>query len=376
MKVRIKRVDQSLPLPQYETSGAVAFDFVVREDTVMPVKGFGRIPSNVIIEIPKGYMVWVTDRSSTLKKTGLLISEGIIDQDYCGDSDEILLQFYNPTDAAVVVKRGDRIAQGIFLPVGLGEWEEVASMVHASRGGFGSTDSAPVASIPQQTIPSGQRGKFIVIDGIDGSGKGTQTDLLIKRLRGVGRTVAKADFPQYGNRSAGLVENYLNGKYGADVNPYIASFFYMLDRYDASFAMRESLTQGQVVVSNRYVSANMGHQGAKFKDAQKRQGYFSWLDQYEYGVFGIPRPDITLVLHVPARVAQGLVAQKVAREYTSKSHDLFEADLAHLEAAEQTYLSICKQFENFKLIECAPDGRILPIEKIHELIWEQVINII
>ena len=86
MRVRIKQIDTSLPLPQYETSGAVAFDFVVREDTMIPARGMGRAPSNVVVEIPEGYMLWVTDRSSTLKKTGLLIAEGVIDRDFCGDN--------------------------------------------------------------------------------------------------------------------------------------------------------------------------------------------------------------------------------------------------------------------------------------------------
>lgn len=139
MKVKIKRIDKTLPLPQYETSGAVAFDFVVRETTVIPARGMNRAPANVVVEVPVGYMLWLTDRSSTLKKKGLLISEGVVDQDYCGDNDEILLQFYNPSDAEVVVERGDRIAQGVFLAIAKPEWEEVDSMDKQDRGGFGST---------------------------------------------------------------------------------------------------------------------------------------------------------------------------------------------------------------------------------------------
>ncbi|MBI1961085.1 MAG: deoxynucleoside kinase [Parcubacteria group bacterium] len=223
------------------------------------------------------------------------------------------------------------------------------------------------------------KGKFIVIDGIDGSGKATQADLLIERLRREGRTAAKADFPQYGHKSAGLVENYLNGAYGAaaEVSPYVASFFYMLDRYDASFGLRRELEQGNIVVSNRYVSANMGHQGGKFGTREARQRYFEWLDRYEYGVFDIPRPDLTIVLHVPPEVAQTLVDQKAARGYTSgASRDAHEADLNHLARASETYREMCALFPDFKLVECAPDGRMFSIEAVRELVWEQVTKII
>lgn len=223
------------------------------------------------------------------------------------------------------------------------------------------------------------RGAFIVIDGIDGSGKGTQTDLLVARLRAEGRSAVKADFPQYGTRSAGLVENYLNGKYGAssDVSPYVASFFYMLDRYDASFGLRESLGRGDLIVANRYVSANMGHQGGKFETRAERQKYFAWLDHYEYRVFGIPRPDMTLVLHVPAHIGQQNVDQKAVREYLSgASRDVHEADVSHLERAAQTYVEMCELFPDFRLIACAPKGALLSVPEVHELIWEQARNII
>lgn len=139
MKVKIKRIDKSLPLPKYETPGAVAFDFIVRETTTIEPKSVGRIPSNTVVAVPEGYMLFIKDRSSTAKKKGLLMTAGFIDQDYCGDSDEILLQFYNPTDAPVVVEKGERVAQGVFLAVLKPEWEEVDAMNKADRGGFGST---------------------------------------------------------------------------------------------------------------------------------------------------------------------------------------------------------------------------------------------
>ena len=139
MKVRIKRVDKSLPLPDYQSIGAVAFDLYSRIDTTIKPKTLERLPTNVIIAIPDGYMLEIKDRSSTLKKKGLLVSTGYIDNDFCGEEDEILLQVYNITDQDVLVEKGERIGQGVFIKVDKSEWEEVDEMNSQSRGGFGST---------------------------------------------------------------------------------------------------------------------------------------------------------------------------------------------------------------------------------------------
>ena len=140
-----------------------------------------------------------------------------------------------------------------------------------------------------------QPGKFIVIDGTDGSGKGTQTKILVKRLENLGYDVAMADFPQYGQASAGLVEQYLNGNYGTaeEVGPYKASIFYACDRYDASFKIRKWLEEGKIVISNRYVTANMGHQGGKISNRKKRKKYFDWLYELEYKIFNIPKVEVS-----------------------------------------------------------------------------------
>lgn len=139
MKIRIKRIDKSLPLPEYHTSGAVAFDLYSRIDITIKPKSLERLPTNVIIATPKGYMLEIKDRSSTLKKKGLLVSTGFIDNDYCGESDEILLQVYNLTDNDVIVEKGERLGQGVFIKVDIADWEEVETMDEISRGGFGST---------------------------------------------------------------------------------------------------------------------------------------------------------------------------------------------------------------------------------------------
>jgi dUTP pyrophosphatase len=143
MKVKIKRLDEGLPLPQYETDGAVGFDLLCRESITIDPQTVGLISANVIVETPPGYMLMVTLRGSTPRKWGLLIPHGVgvIDQDYCGNGDEIKIQVYNFTNQPVTIERGDKIAQGIFVRVDSAEWFEVSKMSSETRGGFGSTDN-------------------------------------------------------------------------------------------------------------------------------------------------------------------------------------------------------------------------------------------
>lgn len=140
LQVTIKRIDTDLPLPTYATAGSVGFDLLCREDTEIAPHSVELIPSNVIVRIPAGYMLLLTLRSSTPRRKGLLIPNGVgvIDQDYCGEGDELKVQVFNFREKAVIVKRGERIAQGIFIPVTRVTWDEVDEMGQG-RGGFGST---------------------------------------------------------------------------------------------------------------------------------------------------------------------------------------------------------------------------------------------
>ncbi len=224
-----------------------------------------------------------------------------------------------------------------------------------------------------------KKGKFIVIDGTDGSGKATQTELLIKRLKKGGYPVRMVDFPQYGKKSAALVEEYLNGQFGSarEVGPYRASIFYACDRYATSFKVRKWLNEGKIVVSNRYVTANMGHQGGKIKNRKDRDKYFKWLYNLEYSLFDIPKPNLNIILHTDAAIAQKLVDKKGNRNYVGgKRRDLHEKDLEHLCDAEKVYLEIAKAFPGFALVECTKDGRIMAREDIGKLIWDKAKKIL
>ena len=145
MKVNIKRIDKTLPLPKYETAGSVGFDLICRESAEIAPQSIVLIPANIIVETPPGYMLMVCLRSSTPRKLGLLMPQGvgIVDNDYCGEEDELKIQVYNFTDKVVSVERGSRIAQAVFVRVDTAEWNEVEQMNAPSRGGFGSTDSSP-----------------------------------------------------------------------------------------------------------------------------------------------------------------------------------------------------------------------------------------
>jgi len=220
------------------------------------------------------------------------------------------------------------------------------------------------------------KGKLLVIDGTDGSGKGTQTKILVERLKTEGFRVETISFPQYGQKSAGPVENYLNGQYGSaeDVGPYRGSILYAIDRYDASFKMKSWLNDGAIIVCDRYVTANMGHQGSKIKDEKELTEYLEWLHHLEYHIFDIPKPDLNVILHVSPTTSQRLVDQKAQREYIGdKKRDIHEADISHLIAAEQTYLTIAKNHpEYFKVIECEENETLKSPEEISELLWSTI----
>jgi dUTP pyrophosphatase len=141
MDVLIKRIDDSLPLPEYQTDGSVFFDLAARERTEIAPQSIGLIPLNIVVATPEGYLFLLVPRSSTPIKKGLLIPNGIgvIDQDYCGNEDEVRLLAYNFSGEAVTVERGERIAQAGFVRVDRATWSEVESMAGSNRGGFGST---------------------------------------------------------------------------------------------------------------------------------------------------------------------------------------------------------------------------------------------
>ncbi|MDD5490062.1 MAG: thymidylate kinase [Candidatus Moranbacteria bacterium] len=222
-----------------------------------------------------------------------------------------------------------------------------------------------------------KKGLFIVFDGTDGSGKATQTELLVKKLEEEGHKVEKIDFPQYGKKSAALVEEYLRGGYGTaeEVGPYRASIFYACDRYAAGVKIQKWLRDGKIVIANRYVTANMGHQGGKIKKKSERKKYFEWLHNLEYKIFEISKPDINLILHVEAEIAQKLALKKRKKRYLkSNKADIHELDLKHLKNAEKIYIEIAEMMPDILLIECMKGENLMSKRDVGELVWNKVVK--
>ncbi len=232
------------------------------------------------------------------------------------------------------------------------------------------------------------KGKFIVIEGIDGSGKNTQKNLLVKKLKDLDYEVEMIDFPQYGKKSAGLVENYLNGKYGSseDVGPYRASIFYACDRYDISLKIRKWLQEGKTVIADRYTASNMGHQGGKIEDKEEREKYLKWLYDFEYKLLSIPEPDLNIILKVSPEFSMKMankiedkvkIKKREAYLGDSTKQDLHEKDKNHLTNTLASYLKLLEEYpEKFKLVECLDGDSLLSPEVIHKKVWNLIQEIL
>ena len=183
-------------------------------------------------------------------------------------------------------------------------------------------------------------GRLIAIEGIDGSGKRTQMDLLhgITAAGEGGHSVYSTAFPQYDSWFGKMVGQFLNGDFGPldSVDPRFASLLYAGDRFEAKPKLEAALNNGQIVLVDRYVGSNLAHQTARVPP-EKRGEFRSWIEHLEYGIYDLPREDLILYLRVPPGEAQRLVARKSARSYTTAKQDILEANLRHLEQAADMY---------------------------------------
>ena len=228
-----------------------------------------------------------------------------------------------------------------------------------------------------------KRGKLIVIDGIDGSGKSTQIDLLIKHLRKDGHKVKLIDFPEYYSNFFGkfighcLSEQYYNF---VKVHPKIASVLYAADRFESKGKIEKFLKEGNIVIADRYETTNQIHQGGKISNTKKRQAFIEWLAEMEYGVFKIPKPNNVFYLSLPLSVSLKLIKerdQKNTRSYLGKKKkDLVEKDIEYLENSRKSALWLAKTQKGWVKIDCASNGDILSRENIHDMIYEKVKKII
>lgn len=218
------------------------------------------------------------------------------------------------------------------------------------------------------------RRKFIVIEGIDGAGKGTQTDLLTRAFEERGLPVAKFGFPRYESSFGRLIARFLNGEFGPlpAVDAHFSALLYAGDRFEAKPDLEAALDSGRTVVTDRYIASNLAHQAARVP-AESRAEFISWLRQLEYGTYGLPVEDLVIYLRVPADEGHRLVGLKSARSYTAKSRDLQESDVLHLKEAALVYDELA-QAPNWVTIECfdARSEKLRSPEEIHRDVLEAV----
>jgi dTMP kinase len=209
-------------------------------------------------------------------------------------------------------------------------------------------------------------GQLIAIEGIDGSGKGTQAARLRDALAADGLAVTLLSFPRYEATLFGrAIGEYLNGRFGAldAVSPYLASLLFAGDRFESRELLRTAIDEHDVVLLDRYVASNVAHQGAKL-EGDERAELADWILRVEHEVFALPRADLVLLLDLPVPAAQRQIAQKAARSYTEREADLHEADAAYLANVRAAYLALARSEPNWTTIDCAPEGTVRPIDDI------------
>jgi len=215
-------------------------------------------------------------------------------------------------------------------------------------------------------------GKLIVFEGIDGSGKSTQFELMCERLSEENRQFKRLVFPRYDKPSSALIKMYLSGEFGDNpdsVNAYAASSFYAVDRY-ASFVQewREHYESGGLVLTDRYTTSNALHQGAKVP-ADQRKRFFKWLYKYEFNLIGLPAPDIVIFMNIEAEFA----AKRLRRRQTETgtNADIHENDMAYLKNCAECGTQAADQFGWHK-INCLTDGVERDKHEVHAEVYKRV----
>ena len=217
-------------------------------------------------------------------------------------------------------------------------------------------------------------GLLVAIEGIDGSGKGTQAALLARRAAEAGREVASFSFPRYGtNAFSRLVADYLNGAFGApeSLPPEFPALLYAGDRYVARPELEAALAAGRLVVCDRYVASNLAHQAAHAPEGRSR-ALVEWIQEIEFGLYGLPRPGLTVLLDMPVEAARRLVRRKARRDYTERAEDVLEEDAAHLAEARRVYRELAVSDPSWVVVAAGEDSAPLPAARIADEVWALV----
>lgn len=222
------------------------------------------------------------------------------------------------------------------------------------------------------------KNKIIIIEGTDCSGKTTQLELLMKKLKQNNINIDQFKFPNYNSPTGKIVGGPYLGKEhisqpyfpegASKVDPKVASLYYAADRYYNKPILEELLSKGHLII-DRYVESNLGHQAGKEKDKKTRHQIFKWLYKLEYKMLQLPKPDIKILIYMPFEFGKQLKQSRIAQEKL----DQLESDEEYLKLAEQAYLELAK-IQKFKVINCIKDNKIRTIEDINEEIYNYVIK--
>ena len=218
------------------------------------------------------------------------------------------------------------------------------------------------------------KGNLIVFEGIDGSGKSTQFNMLCERFLNEARDFKRIRFPRYDKPSSALIKMYLGGELGEtpdDVNPYAASSFYAVDRY-ASYVQdwREYYENGGLILTDRYTTSNALHQGAKLSDKQQAD-FLKWLYEYEFDLLGLPRPDLVIYMDIDAEVAGARLIKRQSE--TGTDRDIHEKDSSYLAKCVQIGTHAA-EFYNWCRIKCVSNGKELSENELHNSVYDIVLK--
>ncbi len=218
-------------------------------------------------------------------------------------------------------------------------------------------------------------GKLFVIDGTDGSGKQTQFKKLQETLNEKNIKYRVVSFPNYDSPSSSLVKMYLSGEFGEhakDVNPYIASTFYAVDRY-ATFKKyyEDYYNEGGIILADRYTTANMVHQAGKIEDKKEREKFLDWLWNFEFNMYGLPIPTKTFFLNMPPEYAMHLIEDRENKFTHETQKDIHERDKSHIIDSYNVACNLVKKYDWYE-VKCIKEGKIRTIEDIHEEIYQEI----
>lgn len=217
--------------------------------------------------------------------------------------------------------------------------------------------------------------KLIVIEGVDSSGKATQSSLLKEKLIRMGKKVASIEFPNYAHESSAVVKMYLNGDFGKDpnaVNPYATSMLFAIDRFASCKATwKELFANDTIIIADRYTTSNMVHQASKIKDSKEKSEFLDWLYDLEYEKLSLPEPDLVIFLDMPPENARQLMEKRANKIDNSSVKDIHESNENYLRESYDNAVFIAQKY-NWTTVQCTNGGKLRTLDEISDEIFSIV----